>query len=138
MRISLLTSAATRSIVAAMFPNVGALDVQPLTQLCKALGDDTRLRIMALLSHGELCTCHIEAALDLSQPNASRHMGILRSAGLVHARRAGNWIYYRIASQVDLGRRKVLDTLVKQFGAEEQLKKDVVRLLKAKGPDSCK
>jgi ArsR family transcriptional regulator len=93
---------------------------------------------MALLSHGELCTCHIEAALDLSQPNASRHMGILRSAGLVHARRAGNWIYYRIASQVDLGRRKVLDTLVKQFGAEEQLKKDVVRLLKAKGPDSCK
>jgi ArsR family transcriptional regulator len=121
-----------------MFPNVGALAVQPLTQLCKALGDDTRLRIIALLTHGELCTCHLEAALDLSQPNASRHMAILRNAGLVEARREGTWIYYRIAPQADEARRRLLAALMRQFGAEEQLKKDVAKLLKTKGPASCR
>ncbi len=121
-----------------MFPNVAALQVQPLSQLCKALGDETRLRIMALLAHGELCSCHIEAALDLSQPNASRQMAILRTAGLVLPRREGTWIYYRIAPQADASRRKLLATLTKQFGAEEQLKKDVAKLTKSKGPASCK
>jgi len=122
----------------AMLPNVGALDVQPLSQLCKALGDETRLRIMALLAHGELCSCHIESALDLSQPNASRHMAILRVAGLVVPRREGTWIYYRVAPQVDDARRQMLRTLLKQFGAQEQLKKDVAKLLASKGPGTCK
>jgi ArsR family transcriptional regulator, arsenate/arsenite/antimonite-responsive transcriptional repressor len=118
-----------------MLPNVGALQVQPLSQLCKALGDDTRVRIIALLTHGELCSCHIEAALDLSQPNASRHMAVLRSAGLVLPRREGTWIYYRIAPQTDDTRSKLLAALVKQFGGEERLKKDVSKLLKSKGPN---
>jgi ArsR family transcriptional regulator len=121
-----------------MLPNVGALDVQPLSQLCKALGDETRLRIMALLAHGELCSCHIESALDLSQPNASRHMAILRVAGLVAPRREGTWIYYRVAPQADDARRQMLRTLLKQFGAQEQLKKDVAKLLASKGPGTCK
>ena len=61
--------------------------VRPLTKLFRALGDETRLRIVALLSHGELCVCHLENALDLSQPNVSRQLGILRAAGVVDARR---------------------------------------------------
>ena len=61
-----------------MLSSTNALDVRPLTRLFRALGDETRLRIVALLSHGELCVCHIEAALDLNQSTASRHLGILR------------------------------------------------------------
>ena len=54
-----------------------------MARLFKALGDETRLRIVALLSHGELCVCHIEAALTLTQPTASRHLGVLRATGVV-------------------------------------------------------
>src|SRR5215831_11199521 len=82
-----------------MVSSANALDVRPLTRLFRALGDETRLRIVALLSHGELCVCHLEKALDLNQPNASRQLGILKSAGLLDSRREGTWVYYAIAKQ---------------------------------------
>ena len=61
------------------------------------LADTTRLRIVMLLqNHGELCVCELTHALSLSQPKISRHLGQLRESGLVQARRAGRWMYYRI------------------------------------------
>jgi len=61
------------------------------------LADATRLRITVLLqSHGELCVCELTHALSLSQPKISRHLGQLRESGLVQARRAGRWMYYRV------------------------------------------
>ena len=112
-------------------------DVLPVSQLFKALGDETRVRIVALLAHEELCVCHIEAALGLSQPNASRHLAILRSAHVVETRREANWVYYSIARQDDPGRRTQLRTLVNSFAKSEVLKKDVARLLETKGPLKC-
>jgi ArsR family transcriptional regulator len=53
----------------------------------RALGDETRIRIVALLAHGELCVCHLDKALDLGQPNASRQLSILKHAGIVESRR---------------------------------------------------
>ena len=67
-------------------------------ELLRALGDESRLRILALLRQGERCVCHITADLALSQPNASRHLGVLRHAGLVDSQRRGAWIYYRLAA----------------------------------------
>jgi ArsR family transcriptional regulator, arsenate/arsenite/antimonite-responsive transcriptional repressor len=121
-----------------MLPNVASLDVRPVTRLFRALGDPTRMRIVALLTHGELCVCHIEAALDLLQPNASRQMGILRSAGIVEPRRDGNWVYYRLAPQADADCRRVLGSLVRGFSAEEALRKDVEKLGKLRGPMACR
>ncbi|MDH7510101.1 MAG: metalloregulator ArsR/SmtB family transcription factor [Methanolinea sp.] len=65
------------------------------TTIFKALSDETRLRIYLLLGGGELCVCHIQAALGTTQTKVSRHLGVLRNAGLVTARREGLWIYYR-------------------------------------------
>jgi len=62
----------------------------------------------------------------------------LRTAGVVEPRREGNWIYYRLATQPDPERRKVLAAIVKNFGALEVLKDDVARLLQSKGPRSCR
>ena len=70
-----------------MFPAVADLDVRSLSRLFRALSDETRLRIVALLTHGELCVCHLESALALSQSNASRQLGVLRAAGVVDNRR---------------------------------------------------
>jgi ArsR family transcriptional regulator len=104
----------------------------------KALGDDVRLRIVALLSHGELCVCHIEEALALTQPNASRHLGILRAAGLVSHQRRDKWVYYRLATQANAECARHLKALVSSFAKKAVLRKDVERLLKVKGPGACK
>lgn len=113
-----------------------ALDVRPVSRLFRALGDETRLRMVALLSHGELCVCHLQEALGLSQPNASRQLGVLRSAGVVEARREGNWVYYSLAPQTDPGCERQLRELV-AFAQRSVLRRDVERLLRVRGPGAC-
>jgi ArsR family transcriptional regulator len=66
-------------------------------KLFKALSDETRLRILALLTAGELCVCDLMAVLELPQSTVSRHLAYLRNAGLVEDRRQGVWMYYRLA-----------------------------------------
>lgn len=112
--------------------------VRPLTRLFRALGDETRLRIVALLSHGELCVCHVERALGIGQPNVSRHLGILRAAGVVEPRRDGTWVYYKLAAQDHAAVEQLLATLVETFGAERAIRADHAKLRKACGPDACK
>ena len=114
-----------------------ALDIRPVSLLLKALGDETRLRIVALLAHGDLCVCHIEEALDLSQPAASRHLGVLRNAGVVEARREGAWVYYRLARQEDPQRKRLLRSLVDSFPDKDVLKRDVAKLVRERGPSAC-
>ena len=79
--------------------------------LFKALSDETRLRIVLLLSEKELCVCQIEAALALSQVKVSRHLTILRYAGLVRCRKEGTWVYYSLADP----RNKIEENLFESF-----------------------
>ncbi len=118
-----------------MLHAVARLDVEPLARLLRALGDETRLRIVALLTQGELCVCHIEAALDVSQPNASRQLGVLRSAGVVRPRREGNWVYYGLAPQPNAECGRVLQSLVRAYRGEDVLRRDVERLVKGQGSE---
>ena len=69
------------------------------SRLFKALADETRLRILKLLEAREMCVCEVMVALGLTQPTASHHLGILENAGLVKDRKAGKWVFYRIADQ---------------------------------------
>jgi ArsR family transcriptional regulator, arsenate/arsenite/antimonite-responsive transcriptional repressor len=121
-----------------MARTAATLDVRPVSRLFKALADETRLRIVALLAHGELCVCHVESALELTQSNASRQLGILRNAGIVESRRELNWVYYRLGAQTDRDCDRQLRALVQVFAKHAVLKADVQRLLKVKGPKSCK
>ena len=73
--------------------------------LC-CLGDDTRLRIFALLTRAELCVCEIEDILGLSQSLVSNHLAVLRRAGLVKARRDAEdsrWLSDRAHSEAAVG-----------------------------------
>jgi len=115
-----------------------ALDVQPITRLFKALGDETRLRIVALLSHGELCVCHVESALGLAQPTASRQLAVLRNAGVVSQRRVGSWVYYRLARLGDPDSHDQLRRLVRSFKNRKLLGEDLKRLVKSRGPGACR
>ena len=67
------------------------------SRLFKALADETRLRILSLLTEGELCVCDLMELLKLPQSTVSRHLAYLKNAGWVEDRRAGVWMYYSIA-----------------------------------------
>lgn len=70
-------------------------------ELLRLLGDETRLRALMLMqAEGELCVCELTAAMAVSQPKMSRHLALLRDAGLVHDRRERVWIHYRIAPEL--------------------------------------
>ena len=60
----------------------------------KALGDETRLKIIEILSCGEICACEILESFHITQPTLSYHMKILTDCGLVKSRKDGSWIRY--------------------------------------------
>ncbi|MEM2850997.1 MAG: metalloregulator ArsR/SmtB family transcription factor [Candidatus Bathyarchaeia archaeon] len=68
------------------------------SELFKALADPTRGKILALLGVRKMCVCEIMVALDLTQPTASHHLGILERVGLIKDERVGKWIFYSIAN----------------------------------------
>ncbi len=120
-----------------MLSSAAELDVRSLSRLFRALGDETRLRIVALLAHGELCVCHIERALDLAQPNASRQLGVLRAGGVVDSRRDGSWVLYRLAAPEHGAALRVLAVLTASFTTRRVLRGDLARLRRACGPGAC-
>jgi len=62
----------------------------------KAFGDPTRLKILALLTGGEMTVNQVTKEIGLSQPTISRHLGILREAGVVTDRREGQQVFYSL------------------------------------------
>jgi len=73
-------------------------EVRPFAPLFKALSDETRLEILALIAEakGPLCVCEIEAHFDLSQPTISHHLKLLRKVGVLSTERRGTWMYYSL------------------------------------------
>jgi ArsR family transcriptional regulator, arsenate/arsenite/antimonite-responsive transcriptional repressor len=66
--------------------------------LFKVLADPIRLRLAVLLAiKGETCVCMLAQALDEPDFKVSRHLGIMRSSGMVEARREGTWMHYQLA-----------------------------------------
>ncbi len=64
----------------------------------KALADETRVKILRLLEVREMCVCEIMVALDLTQPTASHHLGLLKNAGIIADRKEGKWVFYSLAN----------------------------------------
>ncbi len=64
----------------------------------KAAGDPTRTRILKLLEAGPLCVCQVQAVLGLAPSTVSKHLTLLKIAGLVADRRDGRWIHYALAT----------------------------------------
>jgi len=113
------------------------IEVRPVSRLFRALSDETRLRIVALLAQGELCVCHIHGALGLPQPSVSRQLAILRGAGVVDDRREGSWVYYRLREQDDPDCERQLRALITSYSKDRALRRDVERIVRACGPRAC-
>lgn len=80
-------------------------------ELFKAFADPVRLRLLNLLSGGEVCVCHLHEALELPQSTVSRHLAYLRKRGLVIGRKDGLWVHYRLAKPAGELHRKLVDCL---------------------------
>ena len=63
-------------------------------KVMKALSDQNRVKIVKMLQHKTMCVCELQAALEISQPNASKHLKILEEAGLVSYHKDGLWVNY--------------------------------------------
>ncbi|OPX90777.1 MAG: HTH-type transcriptional repressor AseR [Pelotomaculum sp. PtaB.Bin104] len=70
--------------------------MQKLLDFFKTLSDQTRLRIMVLLSRKEFCVCELCSILQLPQPKVSAHLAKLRDMGYVQDERQGQWIFYEL------------------------------------------
>jgi ArsR family transcriptional regulator len=68
------------------------------SRIFKALADETRLRIIGLLTAREMCVCEVMVALHLTQPTASHHLRILENVGLVKDRKESKWVFYGLSN----------------------------------------
>lgn len=97
----------------------------------KALADATRLRILNLLRHGEICGRDLGYVLRLSQPNIAQHLAYLRHAGVVRSHRKGARVFYRLIERPGRVLCGLLDCLGTAFEREQVFARDTRRLKKA-------
>lgn len=105
--------------------------------LFAALSDRTRLRLLSLMRAGEVCVCDLVDALGVPQPTASRHLAILRRAGLVLVRKQGLWSYYTLAPARSPLHAKLLEGLACCVDEAPGMGKDISRLAKVRKARGC-
>lgn len=99
-----------------------------LESLFSALSDGTRLRLLNLMSEGEVCVCFFVDVLDQPQPTISRHLAFLRKSGLVADRRDGKWIHYGLTPPTDPIVRRAFDGVIEALQADPSMQRDRRRL----------
>lgn len=107
--------------------------IDQLEDAFKALSDQTRLRILALLGNNEVCVCHLHDSLGLPQPTISRHLAYLRRTGVVSVRRDGVWMHYRVSPLLAPEIRQVLDAAVRALTSVAMTARDRAQFQKAFG-----
>ena len=96
--------------------------------MLKALGDDTRIRIINILSHGSLCVCEIEEILNITQSNASRHLNKLMNAKLVIYYKESKYVYYKIDENTIQNHPFIKEIIDSELSKIENLKNDYKNL----------
>lgn len=77
------------------------MSLQNYEMVMKAVADPTRVRILKILEAGEMCGCQIVAILELSQSTISKHLFLLKMAGLVKERKEKKWVHYSLVRSGD-------------------------------------
>ena len=105
------------------------------TILYRLLGDEARLRLLRVLARERLNVTELTGVLGLAQSGVSRHLGLLKDAGLVHEEKDGGFSYYRLADAVregggiaDAGLWPVLDAQFRQAANDASVRADDARL----------
>lgn len=99
-----------------------------LSSLLKVLADEIRLRILNLLTKQEVCVCLIEEVLGIPQPNVSKHLYRLRSAGIISCRRIYQWCFYSISESFKNEYGELLAFLTSQWAYTSACTEDMRKL----------
>lgn len=103
--------------------------MREVVAVAKALGDPSRMRILLALRQGELCVCQLVSLLELAPSTVSKHVGVLRQAGLVESRKNGRWVFYRRAGRdAPAAVRSVLAWLDASASQGDTARRDAARL----------
>jgi ArsR family transcriptional regulator len=95
----------------------------------KALSDPNRIRIMKMLGERELCMCEVRAVLRLSNSTVSKHLTILRDAGLLLDSKDGRWVNFRLNSKAESQfTRSMLDLIRDSFDDDETIRDDAAKV----------
>lgn len=99
--------------------------------ISKALSDETRVRILMMLSRGELCVCQISDLIKLAPSTISKHLSLLHHARLVNTRKDKRWVYYRLADNgAPCSVKEALKWVQGTLKCEQKIKKDIKSLSK--------
>lgn len=79
-----------------MAKNMNELRVAARAEVFKALGHSARLLMVEALREGEKCVCDLRDLVDLDMSTVSKHLTVLKKAGVVEGRKKGNWVYYSL------------------------------------------
>ncbi len=109
-----------------------------MVDLFKALSEESRLRILSLLLDGEMCVCEIEAALNMSQSNASRHLAALKACGILDCDKQAQWAYYRISDRFKHDHEELWNYLQRQLKELPSYQNDRKESQKCKEQNLCK
>ncbi|MBC8479323.1 MAG: winged helix-turn-helix transcriptional regulator [FCB group bacterium] len=110
-----------------------------LTRVFKALSDSNRIRIIEMISEKPLCVCEITAVLDLATSTVSKHLSILKDAGLILDEKDGKWVNYRLNETDGNDQIRHLIFLVKSWLRDSELiLRDKVQLKSVDRNHICK
>lgn len=100
-----------------------------MLEVLKALGDESRLRIVHLLLQGPLCVCELEYVLQMSQTNVSRHLAKLKQANVVQNIKQGQWVNYQMDGMFLATEAKLVAFLKEKFANAPSFQEDLRALL---------
>lgn len=96
--------------------------------ITKALSDENRVRILMALRERELCVCRIIGLLQLAPSTVSKHLTLLKQAGLIEGRKDGRWMHYRLISDKRSDAWKTMKWLFESLEGTPEIKADRKRL----------
>ena len=111
--------------------------MEGITQIYKALSEEMRLRILMLLTQGELCVCDIMAVLEEPQSKVSRHLAYLKHSGFIQGKRVGTWMHYFLKDSLDELVSAHLEFLKKEMSRFDWAKKDVEKMREVQAQKLC-
>lgn len=88
--------------------------------ICRALSDENRLKIVEMLTSGEMCACNILEKLQITQPTLSHHMKVLNECGLVKIRKDGKWCHYSLNCETLTAFREYINSLACTCSADKR------------------
>ncbi len=113
------------------------MDYRSLARVHAALANEVRLQIIELVAkHNEMCVCELVDLLGMSQANLSRHVSVLRDAGILRDRKVGTWVLLRVDEDAIESASEPLVTLVRLHHYQSK-HEDAVRRLEARCEATC-